>query len=95
MQYLLEWHSPFQTVFFANRYKLSSGFALFHQASTKSVEEASTLYQDAIEKFTFCMLINPSYLAAAINSGVAYMDLARLNQAKPEDSLYLLAKKTV
>ena len=69
------------------------GFALYHQASTKSVEEASTLYQDAIEKFTFCMLINPNYLAAAINSGVAYMDLARLNQAKPEDSLYLSAKK--
>ncbi len=69
------------------------GFALFHQASTKSAEEAASLYQNAIEKFSFCMLINPDYLAAAINSGVAYMDLARLNQAKAEDHLYLLAKK--
>jgi len=69
------------------------GFALFHQASTQSAEVAASLYQDAIEKFAFCMLINPNYLAAAINSGVAYMDLARLNQVKAEDRLYQLAKK--
>jgi tetratricopeptide (TPR) repeat protein len=69
------------------------GFALFNQASTKSAEEAASLYQDAIEKFSFCMLINPNYLAAAVNSGVAYMDLARLNQVKADDQLYLLAKK--
>ena len=69
------------------------GFALFNQASTKSAEEAAGLYQDAIEKFSFCMLINPNYLAAAVNSGVAYMDLARLNKAKSDDQLYQLAKK--
>ena len=69
------------------------GFALFHQASTQSGEAAASLYQDAIEKFAFCMLINPNYLAAAVNSGVAYMDLARLNQAKADDPLYLFAKK--
>jgi len=68
------------------------GFALFHQANTKTGAAAAELYQDAIEKFAFCMLINPNYLAAAINSGVAYMDLARLNQAKADDRLYLLAK---
>ena len=69
------------------------GFALFHQANTKTGEVAANLYQDAIEKFSFCMLINPNYLAAAINSGVAYMDLARLNKANADDRLYLLAKK--
>jgi len=68
------------------------GFALFNQASTKPPEVAAGLFQDAIEKFSFCMLINPNYLAAAINSGVAYMDLARLNHAKADDHLYLLAK---
>ena len=69
------------------------GFALFNQASTQATEVAANLYQDAIEKFSFCMLINPNYLAAAVNSGVAYMDLARLNQAKADDPLYLSAKK--
>ncbi len=69
------------------------GFALLHQAKTKTGEEAVEIYQDAINKFAFCLLINPNYLAAAINGGVAYMDLARLSEAKPDDKLYGLAKK--
>jgi len=69
------------------------GFALLHQAKTKTSQEAAKIYQDAISKFTFCMLINPNYLGAAINGGVAYMDLARLNQVQPDDELYDLAKK--
>lgn len=67
------------------------GFALLHQAKTKSDMEAEKLYLDAIKKFEFCMLINPSYLGAAINGGVAYMDLARLKQVAPADELYELA----
>jgi hypothetical protein len=39
------------------------------------------------------MLINPNYLGAAINGGVAYMDLARLNKVKSDHELYELAKK--
>ncbi|MDD5463035.1 MAG: hypothetical protein PHG00_15615 [Methylococcales bacterium] len=69
------------------------GFALLHQAKTKMGDEAARLYQDAIDKFAFCMLINPDYLGAAINGGVAYMDLARLKKAKPDDELYEKAKK--
>jgi tetratricopeptide (TPR) repeat protein len=69
------------------------GFALLHQAKTKTDDEAVRLYQDAITKFSFCMLINPNYLGAAINGGVAYMDLARLKGVKSDDVLYELAKK--
>jgi len=69
------------------------GFALLHQAKTKTGDDAARIYQDAIDKFAFCMLINPNYLGAAINGGVAYMDLARLKQVKPEDALYEMAKK--
>lgn len=69
------------------------GFALFHQAQTKTGDEAALIYQDAIDKFTFCLLINPNYLAAAVNGGVAYMDLARLKKVNPDDGLYALAKK--
>jgi hypothetical protein len=69
------------------------GFALLHQAKTKTGDEAARIYQDAINKFAFCMLINPNYLGAAINGGVAYMDLARLNKVKSDHELYELAKK--
>ena len=69
------------------------GFALLHQAKTKTGDEAAAIYQDAIDKFAFCMLINPDYLGAAINGGVAYMDLARLKKVKPGDKLYEMAKK--
>lgn len=68
------------------------GFALLHQAKTKAANEADKIYQDAIEKFAFCLLINPYYLGAAINGGVAYMDLARLKQVPPDDRLYDMAK---
>ncbi|MEI6335521.1 MAG: hypothetical protein WCS87_13250 [Methylococcaceae bacterium] len=69
------------------------GFSLLHQAKIKTGDEAANLYQDAIQKFAFCMLINPDYLGSAINGGVAYMDLARLKKVKPDDTLYELAKK--
>ncbi len=69
------------------------GFALLHQAKTKTGDEAARLYQDAIDKFAFCMLINFDYLGAAINGGVAYMDLARLKKVKPDNELYEKAKK--
>ena len=69
------------------------GHALLHQAKTKTGEEAVKLYQDARSKFTFCMIIDPNYLAAAIDGGVACMDLARLNGAKAEDALYDQAQR--
>lgn len=68
------------------------GFALLHQAKTKSGSEAAKLYQDAIAKFSFCMTIDPAYLGAAIDGGVAYMELARVKAAGPNDDLYEMAK---
>ena len=69
------------------------GFALLHQAKTKTGDEAARIYQDAIDRFAFCLLINPNYLGSAINGGVAYMDLARLKKVKPDSELYELARK--
>lgn len=68
------------------------GHALLHQAKTKTGEEASRLYREAMAKFSFCMLIDPNYLAAAIDGGVAYMDLARLQGVAFDDKLYDQAK---
>lgn len=68
------------------------GFALLHHAKTKTDIEAFKLFEEAAAKFTFCLLLNPSYLGAAINGGVAYMDLARLIAVESDDNLYEQAK---
>ncbi len=67
------------------------GFALLHQAKEKNEEEGVKLYLDAISKFTFCLLVAPEHLGAAIDGGVAYMDLARIMQVDANDELYDLA----
>lgn len=69
------------------------GFTLLHHAKTKSGDEAIKLYEDCIAKFSFCMLIDPNYMGAAIDGGVAYMDLARLKGVAPTDELYEMARK--
>jgi hypothetical protein len=69
------------------------GFTLLHHAKTKSGDEAIKLYEDCISKFAFCMLIDPNYMGAAIDGGVAYMDLARLKGVDVNDALYEMAKK--
>jgi tetratricopeptide (TPR) repeat protein len=68
------------------------GFTLLHQAKTKSGEEAIKLYEESIAKFSFCMLIDPNYLGAAIDCGVAYMDLARIKGVDVNDELYEMAR---
>jgi tetratricopeptide (TPR) repeat protein len=67
------------------------GFALLHQAKIKSEHEAMSLYQDAIVKFSFCLTIDPNYLGAAIDGGVACMDLARVGAVGTDDDLYGMA----
>ncbi len=67
------------------------GFALLHQAKIKKEEEGIKLYLDAISKFTFCLLVKPDHLGAAIDGGVAYMDLARIMNVDGNDELYDLA----
>lgn len=68
------------------------GFALLYQAKTKTGDEAVKLYQEAIAKFYFCLLLNPSYLGSAINVGVAFMDLARLEGVDCYDEIYSMAR---
>ena len=68
------------------------GAGLFYQAKNKQGDEAVKAFQDAIKKFEFCSLIQPSYLAAAIDGGVCFMELARLKCAETNDELYNQAK---
>jgi tetratricopeptide (TPR) repeat protein len=70
------------------------GFALLHHAKNKSGDVAVGLYQDAITKFSFCLTIDPDYLGAAIDGGVALMDLARLQQVSADHNLYASAKRS-
>lgn len=67
------------------------GHALLHQAKTKTGEEAMKLYRDAILKFAFCLTLEPNYLAAAIDGGVCYMEMARLDGAAKDSELYAKA----
>lgn len=69
------------------------GVALLHQAKMKSAPESINIYRNAIAKFSFCMTIEPSYLAAAIDAGVACMDLARARGVSIGDELYEMAKR--
>ncbi len=65
------------------------GFALLHEAKSKAEDEsAKKLLLDAINKFSFCLLAAPSHLGAAIDGGVAYMELARVSMAAVDDPLY-------
>ena len=64
------------------------GFALLHQAKTKTDIDAFKLFEEAIARFSFCLLLNPAYLGAAIDGGVAYMGLARLIAVESDDELY-------
>ncbi len=69
------------------------GVTLLRQAKSKTAPESINIYRNAIAKFSFCMTIDPNYLAAAIDAGVACMDLARARGVPPSDELYEMAKK--
>ncbi len=64
------------------------GFGLLHEAKNQSPDKAQELLDDAIEKFTFCALVIPTHLGAAIDGGVAYMELARVKNVDSDDRLY-------
>lgn len=68
------------------------GFALLHEANGKSVAEAIEIYEDAISKFSFCLLMSPNYLGAAIDGGVAFMELGRISPEGSKAGLYGLAE---
>lgn len=69
------------------------GVTLLHQAKSKTPPESINIYRNAIAKFSFCMTIDPNYLAAALDAGVACMDLARARGVDANDELYEMAKK--
>jgi hypothetical protein len=69
------------------------GVTLLRQAKSKQPPESINIYRNAIAKFSFCMTIDPNYLAAAIDAGVACMDLARARGVPFSDELYEMAKR--
>lgn len=69
------------------------GVTLLHQAKAKTAPESINIYRNAIAKFSFCMTIDPNYLAASMDAGVACMDLARARGVPPTDELYEMAKR--
>ncbi len=69
------------------------GFALLHQAETQDKEQAIETLEDAISKFSFCLLTAPNYLGAAIDGGVAFMELARRSPDDSKGYLYKMAKQ--
>jgi hypothetical protein len=69
------------------------GFALLHQAETQDTEKAIETLEDAVSKFSFCLLTAPQYLGAAIDGGVAFMTLARLSPDESKGYLYTMAQQ--
>ncbi len=69
------------------------GFGLLNQAKGKEGQEAIDLFEEAINKYAFCLTVEPYYLGAAVEGGVAYMDIARLKGAAADDELYDRARK--
>lgn len=68
------------------------GFALLHEAKMHQAVEAIEIYEDAISKFSFCLLTSSNYLGAAIDGGVAFMELARISPEVNRMELYKLAE---
>jgi hypothetical protein len=64
------------------------GFALLHEAQINNNDRAIALLDEASEKFSFCLTINPDYLGAAIDGGVCYMRLAEAMKAKADDDFF-------
>lgn len=69
------------------------GFALLHEARSHQGRQAIDIYEDAISKFSFCLLTAPNYLGAAIDGGVAFMELARISSESAKPELYHLAEE--
>lgn len=64
------------------------GFALLHEAQINNNDRAIKLLDEASEKFSFCLTINPDFLGAAIDGGVCYMRLAEAMKAEPDDDFF-------
>lgn len=69
------------------------GFGLLHEAEGQAQEQAIETLEDAISKFSFCLLASPNYLGAAVDGGVAFMELARISPDESKDYLYKMAEQ--
>jgi len=69
------------------------GFALLHEAKQQRKEQAIETLEDAVSKFSFCLLTAPNYLGAAIDGGVAFMELARISEDDSKNYLYRMAEQ--
>lgn len=70
------------------------GFGLLHEARMQpDHDKAVEIYEDAISKFSFCLLTQPTYLGAAIDGGVAFMELARMSLEEVRSGMYHLAEQ--
>lgn len=70
------------------------GFALLHQAQSKPSAEAIKIFEEAINKFSFCNTISPKHLGAAVDGGVALLGLAKNKQVGLDNELYAKAKES-
>ncbi|OQK16940.1 hypothetical protein AU255_03305 [Methyloprofundus sedimenti] len=69
------------------------GMALLYSARLKQNAESVALYQEAGKKFSYCLVAKPDYLGAALDWGVALMELASLQNATDKETNYVLAKE--
>jgi hypothetical protein len=69
------------------------GFALLHQAESKSyAEEAAKIYEEAITKFSFCQTVSSNHLGAAVDGGVALLGLAKVKNVDLDNEIYAKAR---
>ncbi len=69
------------------------GMTLLYSARIKGGDEAKGLYQEAGKKFSYCLVAKEDYLAAALDWGVALMELAALQNDEEKEASYVLAKE--
>jgi hypothetical protein len=68
------------------------GFALLHQAQTKSGDDAVKIFEESIIKFSFCSTIAPNHLGAAVDGGVALLGLAKAKAVNLDNEIYIKAR---
>ncbi len=70
------------------------GAALLHSARLKDGgAEAKGLYEEAGKKFSYCLVAKADYLAAALDWGVALMELTPFQEESERAATYALAKE--
>ncbi|MDT8407089.1 MAG: hypothetical protein RQ715_07545 [Methylococcales bacterium] len=70
------------------------GLALMEQAQQQPGEDGEALLEEAMRRFDCCRLLKPDYLAAALDGGVACLNLAKRRQLALDAPLYALAARS-